>query len=102
MRVIAGYKTEACDAEGKSSVRHWLGEWPDYPHLIAAVPGKATQALYVAERILDRLLEDGPQPPVLPNTNAPPGDESGYIPRLHHHHTYDGKLDELEGLSKLI
>ena len=93
MRVIAGYKTEACDAAGKSTVRPWFGEWPDYPHLVASVPGKATQALYVAEQILDRLLADGP-PPQSVSMSPPPGEESNYPPRPHHHQCFNGQLDE--------
>ncbi len=98
-RFVAGHKTEACDANGKPSVEPWINPYREYPGLVAAVPGKATQALYVAERVLDsfkgkrpRSNRKAPAPP-LP---LPPGKISDYIPRMHHHEDFDGVLDEVE------
>lgn len=98
-RFVAGHKTEACDANGKPSVEPWISPFEEYPGMVAAVPGKATQALYVAEKVLDRLKGKRDRSnrkapaPLLP---LPPGESSDYIPRMHHHEDFDGVLDEID------
>jgi glycine/D-amino acid oxidase-like deaminating enzyme len=98
LRVVAGHKTEACDKKGKPSIDHWIGVWKNYPGLIAAVPGKATQALYVADQVLQKLLRKKAVPGKInnPPTEPPPGVESTYLPEPHHYPQFDGVLDELE------
>ena len=49
---IAGHKTEASDAAGMASVDPWFCSYEAFPGLIAAVPGKATLAMYTAEKLL--------------------------------------------------
>lgn len=100
LRVEAGYKTETCDKDGNPSVAHWIESWDAYPGLVAAVPGKATQALYVAEKIMDYFkspVEDlVARPNAPPSTSPPPGEESEYVPKMHHDPIFDGVLDEVE------
>lgn len=96
LRVEAGYKTEACDENGNPSVAHWIKTWDTHPGLVAAVPGKATQALYVAEKIMDCLKSPAEVPAVPPPTSSPPGEESDYVPKMHHDPIFDGVLDEVE------
>jgi hypothetical protein len=100
LRVEAGYKTEACDENGNPSVAHWIKSWDAHPGLVAAVPGKATQALYVAEKIMDHLRSPVEDPTALsdvpPPTSPPPGEESDYVPKMHHDPIFDGVLDEVE------
>jgi glycine/D-amino acid oxidase-like deaminating enzyme len=97
LRVTAGHKTEACDRKGNPKIDHWIGMWPQYPGLVASVPGKATQAMYVAERIMDRLLpSSGVVQSIIPPGQSPPGNESNYLPEPHHHSCFDGILDEIE------
>jgi hypothetical protein len=100
LRVEAGHKTEACDEYGNPSVSPWIGAWPAYPSLVAAVPGKATLALCVAEQIMDSFapqmdaLNDAPDAP--PPAVPPPGEDSDYIPKMHHDPFFDDLLDEVE------
>lgn len=103
LRVEAGYKTEACDKNGNPSVSHWVEGWAQYPGTVAAVPGKATQALYTAEEIIKRLRgpaededDDAPAPAPPPPTEPPPGRDSDYLARMHHDPFFDDKLDEVE------
>lgn len=107
LRVEAGHKTEACDAHGNPSVAHWIDTWSEHPGLVAAVPGKATQALFVAEEIINTLRpqEDEPESETPPEAGPtlgtplalppPPGESSDYEPLMHHDQIFDGLLDEV-------
>ena len=99
IRFVAGHKTESCDANGKPSVEPWISPFAEYPSLVAAVPGKATQALYVAEKVLDHLnvrRVRSNRKARLPSLPLPPGENSNYVPYMHHHEDFDGILNEIE------
>jgi glycine/D-amino acid oxidase-like deaminating enzyme len=49
-RFVAGHKTEGVDELGVPSVNATFHQWPEYPGLVSANPGKATLAFYSAKR----------------------------------------------------
>jgi glycine/D-amino acid oxidase-like deaminating enzyme len=56
-RMTAGHKTEGKDKSGKWTVAPWLLTPPQWPGLIAAIPGKATSALAAAIAVMARVAE---------------------------------------------
>ncbi len=96
-RITAGYKTEALQEDGRPSINPWVQSWPEqYPGLIAAVPGKATLSFVTASRILGELgLLNGQDSPVEQEHKQRQGEGDEEI-RMHHAHSYDGVLHEVE------
>jgi hypothetical protein len=67
--------------------------------MVASIPGKATQALRVAEEVLDLLKGKRARSNIKapsPSLPLPPGESSDYVPRMHHHEDFDGVLNEIE------
>ncbi|MDR3403464.1 MAG: FAD-dependent oxidoreductase [Chthoniobacter sp.] len=97
-RYTAGHKTEICRPGMGCTVEPWIEAIEEYPGLFAAIPGKATMALYTAENVLDRVDEffrrTAPaviaNPPIPFPTNTP---WDGRIP-LHHEKEYDEQLND--------
>jgi glycine/D-amino acid oxidase-like deaminating enzyme len=76
----AGHKTET------SSVDPWIQSWPEFPGLIAAIPGKATMAYWTARRIVESVKTSASR--ALP---IPP--YRGWQPQHRMHHLYS-EVDE--------
>lgn len=66
-RGTAGFKTEGFNDDGESSIEPWIFAPPEWPSLLAAVPGKATMSLATAEAVIRRVttLEPGLPLPTL-------------------------------------
>ena len=98
-RFTAGQKTDVV-MNGKSQVAPWVHACEDFPGLIFAIPGKATLAFAVAQRILDLVSEDlrqkhGPAGDPSPGFEPPP--DSTFEATIHsHHHPEFDNLDDRE------
>jgi len=93
VRFTAGHKTEALDENENASVEPWTGKWPNFPSFRAAVPGKATLALYHAERVIGSL----PKPRTWRGaTSALRGTRVSLARDCHHASRFDGVFDEAD------
>jgi hypothetical protein len=87
LSAIACAKTEAMEGDQQPSVNPWVESWPEFPGLVAVVPGKATLALFAAYEALKRI-----EPGTDFSSIVPAGADLSEPFRMHHEHD----LDELE------